>query len=109
MKNLIQQGVIVTLTAPETLTSGRGVQVGSMFAVAGSDAASGAIFEGQVLGVFELPKVSAQAWTEGQVVYWDNTAKNVTTTAGSNLKIGVAVAVAANPSSTGRVRLNGAF
>jgi predicted RecA/RadA family phage recombinase len=109
MKNLIQQGVIVMLTAPENLTSGRGVQVGNMFSVAGSDAANGTTFEGQVTGVFELPKVSAQAWTQGALIYWDNTAKNCTTTVGTNLKIGVAIAVAANPSSTGRVRLNGAF
>ena len=109
MKNLVQSGVILTLTAPEALTSGRGVLVGSIFAVAGSDAANGATFEGQVTGVFDLPKVSAQAWTQGALIYWDNAAKNCTTTASGNTKIGVATAAAANPSATGRVRLNGAF
>jgi predicted RecA/RadA family phage recombinase len=62
-----------------------------------------------VTGVFDLATVSAQAWTAGVLIYWDNTAKNTTTVSTSNKLIGVAAAAAANPSSTGRVRLNAAF
>jgi predicted RecA/RadA family phage recombinase len=53
--------------------------------------------------------VSAQAWTAGALVYWDDTAKLFTTTSTSNTLAGVAVAIAANPTATGRVRLNGSF
>jgi predicted RecA/RadA family phage recombinase len=57
----------------------------------------------------EVAKVSAQAWTVGAPIYWDDTAKLFTTTSTSNTLAGVAVAAAANPSATGRVRLNGSF
>jgi predicted RecA/RadA family phage recombinase len=42
------------------------------------------------------------------LIYWDDTAKNFTTVSTSNKIVGVAVAAASNPSSTGIVRLNGA-
>jgi predicted RecA/RadA family phage recombinase len=109
MKNWIQEGEVLPLTAPEVLASGQGFLVGAMFAVAQHSAASGATVEGQLTGVVTLPKVSAQAWTLGAAVFWDNTAKNVTTTASGNTRIGVAALPAVNPSASGVVRLNGSF
>ena len=109
MKNYVQHGHVLTLAAPYDVVSGAGLLVGSIFAVATADALSGADVEAQVTGVVDLAKVSAQAWTVGVLIYWDNSAKLATTTSSTNKLIGVATAVAANPSSTGRVRLNGAF
>ena len=109
MKNYVQPGNILTVTAPYDVASGDGVLVGTMFGVAAVSAASGADVQIDLVGVFDLTKLSAQAWTVGAAIYWDNTAKNCTTVTTSNTKIGVATAVAANPSGTGRVRLNGAF
>lgn len=109
MKNYVQPGETLTLTAPYQVAGGAGLLVGSIFAVATGDAASGAIVEGRTVGVYDLAKVSAQAWTVGALIYWDDSAKNCTTTASTNKLIGVAAAAAANPSATGRVRLNGAF
>ncbi len=62
-----------------------------------------------VEGVFTLAKNSAEAWTVGELLYWDDPNKVVTATSTSNKLIGVAYSVAANPSSTGNVRLNNAF
>jgi predicted RecA/RadA family phage recombinase len=108
MKNFIQPGECITLTAPAGgVVSGNGYQIGQVFVVATTDAAVGARFEGCAVGVFEFPKVSAQAWTEGALIYWDSGAKNCTTVATGKLCVGVATAVATNPSATGRVRLNG--
>ncbi|GJD51092.1 hypothetical protein OPKNFCMD_3843 [Methylobacterium crusticola] len=109
MRNFVQKGEVVTLTAPANLLSGDVVIVGAIFGVAAADALSGADVEVVTGGVYDLPKVSAQAWTQGAAVYWDATAKNATTTAGSNTKLGVAVLAAANPSAVGRVRLNKSF
>ena len=109
MKNFIQRGEIITLAAPYDVASGAGLLVGAIFGVATSAALSGAAVEVAVCGVFELPKTSAQAWAAGAKVYWDDSAKVVTTVSTDNVFIGVAVAAAANPSSTGLVRLNGAF
>lgn len=107
MKNYIQDGDTVTVTAPYALASGAGCLVGTLFGVAANAAASGADAEILTEGVFELPKVSAQAWAQGAAIYWDNTAKNCTTVTTSNTLIGKALVAAANPSDTGIVRLNG--
>lgn len=109
MKNYTQAGERITLAAPYDVISGAGLLVGSIFGVAITDALSGASVEASVEGVFTLAKTSAQAWTVGALIYWDNTNKVCTTVSTSNKLIGVAMAVAANPSSTGSVRLNGAF
>lgn len=107
MKNYIQEGDSLTLTAPYARNSGEGALIGSLFAVALSTVANGAKGVFTTQGVFELKKTSAQAWAEGAKIYWDNTAMECTTVATANTLIGCAVDVAANPSSTGVVRLNG--
>jgi predicted RecA/RadA family phage recombinase len=107
MQNFIQEGDVVTLTAPYARSGGQGALVGTLFGVATSDVANGATGEFKTRGVFTLAKNSAEAWTVGAKIYWDNTAKVCTTTSTSNTLIGCALAVAANPSSTGTVRLNG--
>ena len=109
MKNLLQNGENLDLVAPYDVAAGAGFKVGSIVAVAASAALSGAAVVGVVVGVFDLAKVSAQVWTQGVVVFWDDSAKNVTTTSSGNTLLGVAVAAAANPSATGRVRLSAKF
>lgn len=109
MKNYIQEGNLVTVPAPADVLSGAGVLVGSLFGIAVHDALSGADVLVQTAGVVEIAKTSAQAWTVGALIYWDNTAKLATSVSTSNKLIGVAVAAAANPSATGTVRLNGSF
>lgn len=106
-KNYIQDDDILSLPAPSAVTSGDGVLFGVLFAVALVTLASGEVGSFRTEGVFSLPKASAQAWTIGAKIYWDDTNKVCTTTATSNTLIGAAVAVAENPSSTGAVRLNG--
>jgi predicted RecA/RadA family phage recombinase len=107
MKNYVQKGDTVTLPAPYDRLAGQGAKIGALFGVAVNDVLSGADGEFLLTGVVDLPKVSAQAWSSiGTLIYWDNTDKVCTTTASTNLCIGVNVATAANPSATGRVRLN---
>ena len=105
MKNFVQSGVNVTLTAPYALTSGQGALVGSLFGVASTDLANGASGEFVTQGVFDLTKATGEAWTVGAKVYWDNGNRRVTTTASGNTLIGVALAVAASGATVGRVRL----
>lgn len=110
MKNFIQTGDVITVAAPADVLSGAGVKVGMIFGVACGDAVSGADVEIAVSGVFSLAKTSAQAWSVGDPIYWNNTSKVCTTaTTAGNIFIGVAAAAAANPSATGTVRLNGAM
>lgn len=109
MKNYVQKGENLTLPAPYDVASGGGVKTGLIFGVAAGDALSGADVDLVTMGVFGLPKVSTDVFTIGAAVYWDNTAKLVTTTAASNQKVGVAVTAAPNPSGSVAVRLNGTF
>ncbi|MGS4947326.1 DUF2190 family protein [Meridianimarinicoccus sp. RP-17] len=111
MKNYVQPGATLTLTAPYAVTSGDGLLVGAIFGVAAGDAANGATVEAALTGVFDLTKIGSQAWTVGAKVYWDDTNKRCTTVTTDNTLIGVAVeAVAGGAGDTiGRVRLNAAF
>lgn len=109
MKNQLTPGNTVDVTAPYNVASGGGCLVGSLFGIAGYTALSGATVTLSLEGTYSITKNSAEAWTVGQLIYWDNTNFRCTTTATSNKLIGVAVNVAANPSSTGNVRLNNAF
>jgi predicted RecA/RadA family phage recombinase len=109
MKNYVQEGSVVTLTAPYNVASGAGAKIGSIIAIACSTIASGVTGEFKTDGVFTVNKTSAQAWTEGLKIYWDDTAKEFTSTSSSNTLCGVAVAAAANPTATGVLRLNGSF
>lgn len=109
MKNYVQPGNLITLTAPSGgVVGGNFYKVGSIFGVAAFSAAQGEQFELKVGDVYDLPKTSAEAWSPGDVVY--STSGNImTTSAVGNTKVGVAVLAAANPSGVGRVRLNNNF
>jgi len=111
MKNAIQEGDVLKLTAPYAVLAGAGAKVGSVFGVSVSDVANGAEGSFNVEGVFELAKADSQAWTQGVKVYWDDAAKNVTTTAATNTLIGVAILPVAATAGLvlGKVRLNGSF
>jgi predicted RecA/RadA family phage recombinase len=104
--NKIQKGDTVTVAAPYDVASGAGALVGGVFGVAQIAALSGADVPLAREGVWDLAKTSAQAWAIGDRLYWDNSNKVVTNVpGGARLFIGYALAVADNPSSTGRVLL----
>ncbi len=108
MRNFIQPGNTLTLPAPADVLSGAGVLIGSIFGVANGDAETGEPVDLDVVGVFELPKISALAIAIGDKLYWSAADSAVSKTASGNTLIGAAVTAAANPSPTVQVRLNGA-
>lgn len=110
MKNYIQPGEIVTVIAPADVVSGQALKVSNLFGVCTTDAKSGAEVEVQVVGVFEIPKTLAQAWAAAwTAIYWDDSTKRLTTTVGSNLKVGVNMKSQGANDAVARVRLNGVF
>lgn len=107
--NYVQPGKTITLTAPYIVASGAGALVGNIFGVALQALAAAASGEFTTEGVWSLAKTSAQAWVVGDKIYWDNTNKRCDNVASAGFRfIGYATAAAANPSSTGSVRLEGA-
>jgi len=109
MKNFVQRGDTLDVTAAAAISSGDVVVIGSIIGVSNVDAEIGDSFALDVVGVFTLPKTSALAISVGDVLYYDAANKVVNKTASGNTKIGVAVTAAANPSPSVNVRLNGAF
>jgi predicted RecA/RadA family phage recombinase len=110
MKNYVQSGGTLTLTAPTGgVVGGQGYLIGAVFVVAVASAAEGKPFAGKTIGVFEMAKTAAQAVTEGALIYWDNTNRLVTTTSSGNTKIGAASQAALAADAAALVRLNGSF
>jgi predicted RecA/RadA family phage recombinase len=105
MKNFVQAGSNLTIPAPAAVASGGVVIAGAIIGIASNAAASGADVDVVTTGVFELPKVGADAFTLGAAVYYIAASGLVTTTASGNTKIGVAVAAAGSGVATVKVRL----
>ena len=106
MRNYIQPSKTITVPAPANVKSGDLVVVGDLFGVAEFSAAEGDPVEIATEGVFELPKVQAQAWSLGAKVYYVAADKVLSTEETDNLFIGHATEPVANPSGSGAVRLS---
>ena len=110
MKNFIGVGNRVTLTAAAVTTSGQPVLIGSLFGIAESAAAIGEPLVLVMNGIYDLTKTASQAWTVGQLIYWDVTTSRVTNVVATNKLVGVAVLTvgAGAGEIIGRVRLTAA-
>lgn len=109
MRNYVQAGDKITVTAAAAAASGEGVKIGTLFGIASGDAAIGDPLVLVTAGVFDMPKVAADDITLGAAVYWRASDGLVTVTASGNTKVGVAVSAAGNGAASVRVRLNGSF
>ncbi len=109
MQNFVQAGAAITVTAAAAASSGDVVKIGNLIGIAQGSAATGEELVLATYGVFELPKVAADALAVGDPVYWRSSDGLVTGTATGNSKLGVAVSDAGVGSAGIRVRLNGAF
>lgn len=107
MDNYKGPGKTLTLAAPYDRTSGQGALVGSIFGVAIGDVDSGDNGEFLTEGEFMIAKLSTDIWTVGQKLYWDDTNKRLDEDSTVGPCVATAVAVTANPSSTGQCVLTG--
>lgn len=106
MINYVQDGDTLTLTPSAAVDSGVGYLFGvSLFGVATNDVASGEEGEFRTNGVVTIGKTSALAIAIGDRVFWDATNSVVNKTASGQPCVGIAVAAAANPSATVRIKL----
>jgi len=108
MKNYIQTGDTLTVTAPAAVASGDFVQVGRIRGVAVTSAASGAQVELKTVGVFDIPKTGTEEFaTLGLPVYCvlaGNGVKTVTT-ASTTANVLVGINVATSGAVAGRLRV----
>lgn len=107
MKNFVQTGNVISVTAPAAVSSGGGVQIGALFGVASTDAALGALVEIAVAGVYDLPKeATTDTFAVGDEVEWNAVAGRVAAL-DAGTRIGVVIAAAGATAATARVRLDG--
>jgi len=105
MKNYVQEGKTITVTAPAAVTSGQFITVGAIRGVAAFDAAQGEPVEVVSEGVFTLPKVAADNIAAGDLLYWTGTACTKVPGTGSRPLVGVATKPAAVNATTVQVKL----
>lgn len=101
MKNFVKDGDVITLTPGAAVASGVGYLFGAgLFGIATNDVAISTPGEFLVDGIVTIGKTSALAISVGDRLFWDATNKVVNKTSTAQQVVGVAVADAANPSST---------
>lgn len=105
MASIVGEGASLDYTPGSAVASGDVVVLGSIgVGIADHDIPANTLGAVVVDGLVEFPKATG-AITAYAKVYWDNTAKNVTTTATNNTLAGYAVAAAASGDATVRVKL----
>lgn len=87
MLTFVQPGESLTLTAPSGspggVVSGEPYLIGSLLVIALETADAGDPFDCQAEGVYFGNKVAIEAWTEAQIVRWNDTLRLFTETVGS--------------------------
>lgn len=108
MKNYIQEGDYLEITAGATIAAGDLVQFGSLHGVAVTDIANGANGIIHTKGVYTLPKLtgaSADACTAGGPVYFSSGSVSGSDSSGSRKLVGYSLAAANQAATTVAVRL----
>jgi predicted RecA/RadA family phage recombinase len=108
MKNYVQDGDYLTITASADIDSGELVQYGSLHGVAVTDIANGAQGVIALKGVFTLPKLTAaagDACTAGGPVYFSSGSVSGTDSSGTRKLVGYSVVAANQAATTVAVRL----
>lgn len=107
MRNYVQRGDVLDLDPGATVASGTGHLFGAaLFGIAAGDAVSGTASSFQTEGVVEIAKTSALAISVGDRLFWDATNSVVNKTSTAQQQVGVAVAAAANPSATVKMKIS---
>ena len=96
----------IELTAPSGgVVSGTPYLIGRFFGVCMKDAAVGDPFDMALVGVYDMPHTATETFAEGDIVYWNDSTKKVTSTAGGNTAVGAATAAVAGTDATAPVRI----
>lgn len=104
MKNFIQDGDYMEVTLAAAIVSGAGLLVVDTFGFATKSGGIGDKINIALEGVYEHAKAGV-AITKGTKMYWDNTAKVLTSVAMGNKLIGVAFDDALIGDAKAKVRL----
>lgn len=105
MKNYVQPGEVADITPSADVASGDVVVIGARIAIAATAIKANQTGSGSVVGVHKLPKATG-AIGQFALVYWDATAKKITTTSSGNTLAGYAFQAAQSADATVPVKIN---
>ena len=105
MARYVSAAKTLDYTPGSAVSAGDVVLISELVAVATHDIAANALGAVAYTGCWEIAK-AADTIAQGDAVYWDSTASNITTTATANTFAGHAAAAAASGDSVVRVVLN---
>jgi predicted RecA/RadA family phage recombinase len=107
--NFVQDGDVITITAPAAVTANQLVEIGSLVGVCLSSAASAEPVAIATRGVWNLTHaITNTAAAIGDVAYYDTT-NNVVSSTTTFPRLGVHLAAKVTTSTAVTVRLNGSF
>lgn len=108
MKNFLSSGATITAATAGAKVSGNVYFVGDLGGVAGHDALASEPFVLHLIGTYQLPKATGQAWTAGVVLYWDagNSVCTTDDNSAANKPLGHAAEAALTADTVGQVRLS---
>ena len=101
-----QDGERIDIVQSNDIESGDVVLIGELIGVQTNQIKKDENGSVAVSGVFKVVKKSADTFTAGQKVYWDNTLKQATSTASGNTLMGITVAQAGSSDSNVLVKIN---
>jgi len=100
----VTKGKSIEFTAAAAIASGAVVLVGALVGIAANSYAIGDNVVVWLQGTHIVPK-PAEAWAQGAKLYYDSTAKLITSTVGTNTFAGYAAAAAQIGDATGLILL----
>lgn len=105
-KNFVQDGAVMDVTLSGTKAAGDLVMVTDVAAVLLQGGVSTNVVQGQIEGVFTLPKAAPLVIAQGAILYWNGTALTNTSASGANPKVGIAFRAGASADTTIQCKLN---
>jgi len=90
MKNFYVPGKMITVILAVAVVSGAARVIGGLFGIAAKSGGIGEEVEFALEGVYSIPKTAAQAYTLGQILYFDAATSLITSTVASNAIAGYA-------------------
>ena len=102
----VASGEIQDVTLAAAATSGTPFLNGVRLVIPITSGAIGDVVACDLSGAHTVPKATGTAWVQNALLYWDDTAKNVTTVSTSNTLCGRAFAAAASGDTKGQLNLN---
>lgn len=101
-----KQGDMLDYTPGTAVAAGEVIVQGALVGIAGRDIAAGELDALALTGIFDVFKLSTDAVTVGQVLYWDAGNNRATTTASTHKRLGLATAASASGQTQVLCKLN---